>query len=474
VIKISPGLYVERDFEGLLRFLTDCRDSALRDNHYKVASISLEVKHLDSLAVLESIYESDELHFYMEHPIKEEAIAGADAILEKTFHGPGRFQQVLQFSNEILNHTFAVGDLHVPFWGPHFFTAFTFYDKSGKDTSFSPATVFLPRWQVGRKEGIYGAVANIVVYPTSDPVELAERTWAAHKKFAAFDYSSVESAPKLAQKKEHKIRELGGDGAFLHSVKQACQGIALGRYEKIVIAKCIELIGPNELKPLVSLNSLRNKYPGCYAFSFSGGSEKSFIGATPERLVRVEGDFVYTEALAGSISRGATAAVDASFAQALLESAKNVDEHRFVVDFIKDCLESIGMEVEFSAKPNLLQLPNVQHLRTPIKARKPEGLHLLDTVKVLHPTPAVGGVPQEPALADIRRIEPFSRGLYAGTLGWFDHGGNGEMVVAIRSALIEGNTARAYAGNGILVNSSPEEEGIEVDLKLQALLQALH
>ena len=87
MIKISPGLYVERDFEGLLRFLTDCRDSALRDNHYKVASISLEVKHLDSLAVLESIYESDELHFYMEHPIKEEAIAGADAILEKTFHG---------------------------------------------------------------------------------------------------------------------------------------------------------------------------------------------------------------------------------------------------------------------------------------------------------------------------------------------------------------------------------------------------
>ena len=471
---IPPELYAERDFDGLLRFLTDCREAARRDDHYKVASISLEVKHLDSLAVLESIYEPDELHFYMEHPVEEEAIAGAEAILEKTFQGPERFRRVFQFSNEVLNHTFAVGDFHIPFWGPHFFTAFTFYDDSGEDASFSPATVFLPRWQVSRKEGSYGAVANITVYPNSDLSKLAERTWAAHSKFAAFDYSPVESAPNLAQEKERQLKEVGGNGAFPHSVRQACQGISARRYEKIVIAKCVELTGPDGLKPLDSLNRLRNRYPGCYAFSFAGGSERSFIGATPERLVRVEGEEVYTEALAGSASRGATAAADAGLAQALLESSKNNHEHRLVVDSIKRSLHSIGMEIESTAKPSLLQLSNVQHLRTPIKARKPEDAHLLDIVTVLHPTPAVGGVPRETALTEISRIEPFSRGLYAGTLGWYDHRGNGEMVVAIRSALIEGNTARAYAGNGIVEDSSPEEETAEADLKLQALLQALH
>ncbi len=470
---VSPELYTKRDFAGLLQLLTECREAARKEDHYKVASISLEVKHLDPLAVLESIYEADELHFYMEHPAGDEAIAGAEAVLQETFSGPERFHKVHQFSREVLDHTIAVGDLQVPFCGPHFFTAFTFYDEVDDEPPFPAATVFLPRWQVSRQEAGYGAVANIAVYPDSDLNRIAEKTWAAHCKFTAFDYTQIDPGRSCDLSGEFQIREVGGSGAFRRSVEKAGEDIAAGRYEKIVIAKCLELTGSRRLRPLESLNILRNRYPSCYAFSFAGGSGQSFIGATPERLLRVTGEAALTEALAGSASRGATAASDAGFAQALLESSKNNHEHRLVVDSIVGRLNSIGIEAEPTPKPNLLQLSNVQHLRTPIKARKPENTHLLDILSVLHPTPAVGGVPRETALPEIRRIEPFSRGLYAGALGWFNYEGEGEMVVAIRSALIRGATARVYAGNGIVDDSKPEEETAEADMKLQALLKAL-
>jgi menaquinone-specific isochorismate synthase len=121
----------------------------------------------------------------------------------------------------------------------------------------------------------------------------------------------------------------------------------------------------------------------------------------------------------------------------------------------------------------LLLLPNVQHLWSPVSAGLPPEMHLLDVFAMLHPTPAVGGQPREAARPDIARLERFDRGLYAGAVGWFDHTGDGEFVVAIRSALMDGAQARLFAGAGIVEGSVPAEEKAETDLKLAALLQAL-
>jgi menaquinone-specific isochorismate synthase len=124
-------------------------------------------------------------------------------------------------------------------------------------------------------------------------------------------------------------------------------------------------------------------------------------------------------------------------------------------------------------KPVLRGLANVQHLHTPVSAALPAGVRLLDALAQLHPTPAVGGSPREAARTQIRALEAFPRGLYGGALGWVDHRGGGEFLVGIRSALIDGVRARAYAGAGIVAGSEPEKEFAETELKFHALLDAL-
>ncbi len=147
-------------------------------------------------------------------------------------------------------------------------------------------------------------------------------------------------------------------------------------------------------------------------------------------------------------------------------------EHQVVIEFITRQLGQLGLEPQpFPLR--LLQLSNIQHLQTPIHARVPANIHLLDAVAELHPTPAVAGVPRKIACDHIRRYESFERSLYAAPIGWVDHQGNGEFAVGIRSALINGCHARLYAGAGIVEGSDPDRELAEVQLKLQALLAAL-
>jgi menaquinone-specific isochorismate synthase len=100
-------------------------------------------------------------------------------------------------------------------------------------------------------------------------------------------------------------------------------------------------------------------------------------------------------------------------------------------------------------------------------------VHPLDVAAALHPTPAVGGEPREGAAEVIRQLEGFPRGLYAGALGWFDARGEGEFLVGIRSALVEGTAARVYAGAGLVAGSDPEKELAETDLKFNAMVEAI-
>jgi menaquinone-specific isochorismate synthase len=182
---------------------------------------------------------------------------------------------------------------------------------------------------------------------------------------------------------------------------------------------------------------------------------------------------MFTEALAGSAPRGQSASEDAALTRGLLQSEKDLREHRVVLGSITRRLADLGLKLEHAANPRVLALANVQHLHTPVSAALPAGVHILDLVERLHPTPAVGGTPRDRAVAAIKRLEPFDRGLYAGPLGWVDHRGGGEFFVGIRSALIDGRTATAYAGAGIVAGSDPQKEFAETELKFKALIEAL-
>ena len=223
---------------------------------------------------------------------------------------------------------------------------------------------------------------------------------------------------------------------------------------------------------VTSLYNLRRLYKDCYIFSCNNPSGETFLGASPERLVTVDRNQLETDALAGSAPRGETQLDDRNIAQALLGSIKEVHEHQLVIDFITSQLVALGLEPEMFPA-TLLQLPNIQHLHTPIRSIVPKTVHILEVVAALHPTPAVAGVPRDLACDQIRSFETFDRSRYAAPIGWIDGEGNGEFAVGIRSAILAGDRARLFAGAGIVQGSNAEHELAEVQLKLQALLRAI-
>lgn len=455
--------------EALVAFLRQCREAARSDGRERLVSISLKVGALDPLAVLEAIFEPGELHFYAERPAIQTAIAGAEAVLTHEASGADRFASTRRFIDDVLARTIAVGDVDAPFGGPHFFSAFAFLDNVEAGEAFPAARVFVPRWQVARAGDVTTAVANLLVAPDADLVQLAERIWRAHGKFKHFDYAAVAPAEADARV-AFRTTEVGD---YRAAVKGGLAAIAAGAVKKIVLARAQDMHADTPLHPLRLLNGLRERFPDCYSFSVANGRGHSFIGASPERLVRVSKGVLETEALAGSARRGAGASEDAALGAALLASEKDLREHRHVLDSIVRRLEPLGFRPQFAAAPGLRKLANVQHLHTPVTAAMPEGVHMLDALAQLHPTPAVGGTPREAAVTRIRELEGFPRGLYAGAIGWMNARGGGEFLVGIRSALVEGATARVYAGAGIIEGSDAEREYAETELKFRAMREAL-
>lgn len=458
--------------EALREFLVECQAMAAKQGRSQLVSISLEVEALDPLAVLESIFEAGERHFYVERPSEALAVAGAEAVVVFTSQGPGRFEACQRFVDETLENTVAIGDVTAPFGGPLFFHAFSFFDTVEEGEPFEAASVFVPRWQVASRERRTVAVANLMVEAGTPLEPLVQRVWRARQKFASFDYGAAEFRAH-APRTPHTVVEVGGKDIYPAAVAQAVQQIARGEFQKIVLARAKDLIGSTAFHPLEVLNGLRQRFGDCYAFSVANERGQSLIGASPERLVQVKDGMLVTEALAGSARRGGSASEDAAIGGALLRSEKDLAEHDYVVKAIGRRLGALGLNLEFASRPGLKRLANVQHLHTPVRARLTPGVRLLDALRRLHPTPAVGGTPREAAVPCIRNLEAFPRGLYAGAIGWVDARGEGEFFVGLRSALIDGPKARLFAGAGIVAGSQPAREFAETELKFSALFDAL-
>jgi len=454
--------------EALRDFLARCQAEVRRSGRPRLVSISLAVEALDPLAVLESIFDPRAPHFYAERPAAGWALAGAEVAAACTAEGPERFARVKAWAEALVADAVAVGDVTARFGGPHVFSAFGFQPETEAGQPFPAAAVFVPQWQVGLEGNTTTAVANLLVTADADLEALAVRVWRAHRKFRALEpaeFPPAEAGPAIFQRREA--------GDYPAAAGAALGLIARGTFRKLVLARAQDLRADRPLHPLRMLNGLRQRFPDCYAFSFAWGGGPSFIGASPERLLRVRGGELETEALAGSIRRGRGAAEDLALAGALLRSEKDLREHAAVVEDVRARLAALGVTAGPAATPGVRRLANVQHLHTRLAGALPARVHPLDVAAALHPTPAVGGEPREGAGEVIRQLEGFPRGLYAGALGWFDARGEGEFFVGIRSALVEGTTARVYAGAGLVAGSDPEKELAETDLKFKAMVEAI-
>ena len=256
---------------------------------------------------------------------------------------------------------------------------------------------------------------------------------------------------------------------WLEVIAGAVAAIRAGRLRKVVLAREVTVEANRPVLPLDVMARLRALYPSCMLFSVEG-----FVGASPELLVSRRGGAVRSQPMAGTIPRSGDPDVDARLATALLSSGKDRREHALVVDAVAAALRPHCSALDVPDEPSIVPLRNVSHLGTLVTGRLDRAApSALDLAALLHPTPAVGGTPTADALAYIAEAESLDRGRYAGPVGWVDARGDGEWAVGVRSAELDGNRARLFAGVGVVADSVPEIELAETQLKLQALLAAV-
>jgi menaquinone-specific isochorismate synthase len=283
------------------------------------------------------------------------------------------------------------------------------------------------------------------------------------------DLSTLMSATGYAQVVKDAVALMAEPGAVLR---------------KVVLSRPIEvrLRGPLALSAV--LRRLRAGEPNCTIFSMPV-PDGSFFGASPELLVARHGSRVSSHPLAGTVPRGETARSDADAQRGLAGSAKNRAEHRFVVEDIAAALKPFCAELVVPPEPSVVAFRSVAHLGTRIEGQLngaggevgagPPPTGVLELLRQLHPTPAVGGTPRDEALAFIAAHEAGERGHWAGPVGWVGADGDGEWMIGIRSAELdpEEATLRLRAGGGIVADSDPEAEAAEADVKLATVLDAV-
>jgi len=289
-------------------------------------------------------------------------------------------------------------------------------------------------------------------------------------------WSTLKPRPLAIGQPVRGLAEIGnGDrGAYLACVQRAIDAIREGTLDKVVVARAVNVSSGSDIDPVAWLVALRERFPACTLFAVGEG-DVVFLGASPERLVRVDGERVETVALAGTAPRGASQAADRALGAALCDSRKNGHEHAIVVRHLREVLEACCDDVAVSAEPKLLRTRTVQHLCTELRARRraEAPVSLLELASLMHPTPAVGGAPRDAALRWIADHEAVDRGWFAGPVGFLQSTGDGEFDVALRSALVRGRRATAWAGAGIVARSEPRAEFTETELKLRSVLGPL-
>ncbi|MER5279925.1 isochorismate synthase [Streptomyces sp. NPDC002809] len=271
-----------------------------------------------------------------------------------------------------------------------------------------------------------------------------------------------------------QTREVPEAGAYTAAVAAAVGRMRAGEFDKVVLARTLELTSSQELDLPGMLRRLAQHDPRGYTFAVPSGPGRTLIGASPELLVARTGNVLTANPLAGSAPRSEDLAEDVRRAAALLESPKDLHEHAVVVAAVREALAPFCVSLDVPERPTLVRTAAMWHLSTTVTGTLTNpATSSLDLASALHPTPAVCGTPTDTARAVIAESEPFDRGAYTGMVGWQDVDGDGEWVVTIRCAEAEGRSLRLFAGAGVVAASSPEAETAETAAKFRTFLSAV-
>lgn len=266
----------------------------------------------------------------------------------------------------------------------------------------------------------------------------------------------------------HNYKETSDDKADWNRLMNAiADGISRGEMTKVVSSREVEFTSETPYNVASILANLVDNNSNCFIFGYEKDG-RTFVGASPEILVRHRGSEILSYALAGTAPKDGP---NAWTEEQLLTNTKNIIEHNIVRARIVNTMRQITPDITVG-ETGIMELSHLYHLRTIITA-KDSTKSLVEWAKLLHPTPALGGEPREKALALLQEYESHERGMYAAPFGFMKDMGDGIVVVAIRSALIMDNVLYAYAGCGVVADSDADEEYAETNNKMRTILDAL-
>ncbi|MDP9694290.1 UNVERIFIED_ORG: menaquinone-specific isochorismate synthase [Arthrobacter globiformis] len=401
---------------------------------------------------------------------REAGLVGFGEAARFTATGPERFLEADIWWRHLVIEADITDHVECPGTGPVAFGSFAFSKASAHESR-----LIVPEIVVGVRDG-----RAWLTQITADDGELTEagafaalKAWLESDPAAAVVLTDPAAVPEQATLKTGSLSEED----WMDAVTAGVAEIRTGKLEKLVLARDIVATVPEGVNAAEVLRQLAGRYRECWTYGVDG-----LVGATPEMLIQVEGRTAQARVLAGTLDRRdavGEAGLPLDYAERVLAgSEKQRHEHEIAIQSLTTQLAPFSEAMNAHDEPFILELPNVWHLASDVKAELAEVEGHVPTclalINALHPTAAVCGTPTQVAGALIRKLEHLDRGPYAGPVGWLDAAGNGEWGIALRGAVIESPTAvRLYAGCGIVEGSQPEAELAETWAKFRPMLESL-
>lgn len=262
-----------------------------------------------------------------------------------------------------------------------------------------------------------------------------------------------------------------GKAAFLQAVARAKEYIVAGDIMQVQISQRISQEFP--APPINLYRALRSINPSPYMFYLNLG-DFYIIGASPEILVRLEGDVVTLRPIAGTRRRGATPEQDLALEQELLNDPKERAEHLMLIDLGRNDVGRVAQAGSVRVTENMVveRYSHVMHIVSNVEGKINPGMSALELLRATFPAGTVTGASKVRAMEIIAELEPSKRGIYAGAVGYLGFNGNMDMAIAIRTAVVKDKTLYVQAAAGIVADSVAEQEWLETENKARAVLRA--
>ncbi len=258
---------------------------------------------------------------------------------------------------------------------------------------------------------------------------------------------------------------------FKAAVERAKRYIFDGDIMQVVLSQ--RMSKPYNASPLALYRALRSLNPSPYMF-FYHFNDFHVVGASPEILVRLEGDIVTVRPIAGTRPRGKNPQEDFELATDLLADPKEIAEHVMLMDLGRNDVGRIAQtgSVKVTEKMQIENYSHVMHIVSNVESKLKHGLNAIDVLRATFPAGTVSGAPKVRAMEIIDELEKSKRGIYAGAVGYLGFNGDMDLAIAIRTGIIKDGTLHVQAGAGIVADSIPQNEWVETQNKAKAVLRA--